>query len=64
MPIPIKDTPVLFGADAIKFLKAIQENTNKAISQEELKRIQTNYKIMQLLIERSIQKKQQQHESH
>ncbi len=57
MSIPIKDTPVLSGEDARIFRQAIEQNKHKAISWEELKRIQTNYNIMQLLVQKSANEK-------
>ncbi len=45
----MKDTPILYGEDANKFLADIKANENKRISQSELKRIEGNYKLMKSL---------------
>lgn len=49
MSYPIKDTPVLTGEDARKFLADIKANENKTISQEELARINANYELIKEL---------------
>jgi hypothetical protein len=45
MPLPIKDTPILTGEDAVNFLRQMQEvNEGKhAISKEEYQRAQDTY---------------------
>lgn len=53
MALPIKDTPVLTGEDAIKFLADIKANENKKFSQEELDRIKANYEVMKQIIKKS-----------
>lgn len=35
MATPIKDTPILYGKDSDRFLKEVEENENKKISEEE-----------------------------
>ena len=50
MVTPIKDTPILYGKDAIRFLKEIEKNKCKKISKEELARLKKNYdKIKSLM---------------
>jgi len=46
MSIPIKNTPVLTGDAAKRFLDEIDKNRFKRVSQEELDRIRENHKIM------------------
>lgn len=43
MARPIKETPILFGKDAERFKKDMEETRNKRISQEERERIEKNY---------------------
>lgn len=40
----IKDTPVLYGQDAINFLKVIKENENIGVSPEEYRRAMKIFK--------------------
>lgn len=35
MATPIKETPILYGADSDRFLKEVKENENKRISKVE-----------------------------
>ncbi len=53
MALPIKDTPVLTGKDAIKFLADIKANENKKVSPEELDRMKANYEVMKRMLEKS-----------
>lgn len=43
MARPIKETPILFGKDAERFKKDMEETRNKRNSPEERKRIEKNY---------------------
>ncbi len=45
MARPIKETPVLKGADAIRFWKNME--FNKKVSAEELDRMKKNFKLFQ-----------------
>lgn len=49
MAKPIKETPILRGKDASKFLKAIEENKTKKVSAEELARINKNYERLKAM---------------
>lgn len=53
MALPIKDTPVLTGEDARKFLADIKANENKKVSPEELARIKASYEIIKKLADKS-----------
>lgn len=44
MAKPIKETPILFGKDAERFLKEREESKTKKESPEEKKRILESYK--------------------
>lgn len=46
MALPIKDTPVLSGNDAKKFLEEMDENKDKRISKEEHIKIERSYKFI------------------
>jgi hypothetical protein len=41
MAKPIKETPILYGKDAKRFLKEIQDNESKKISNKEYRRAMT-----------------------
>ncbi|WP_199659156.1 hypothetical protein [Parabacteroides sp. AF48-14] len=43
MARPIKETPILFGEDAKRFMKEMEETRNKRASKEERERIEKNY---------------------
>lgn len=43
MARPIKETPILFGKDAERFLKKREENKTKKLSPEVKKRMMDNY---------------------
>ena len=43
MAIPIKDTPVLRGADAKRFRIKMEQDKDKKVSSEELTRIKSNF---------------------
>jgi hypothetical protein len=43
MAKPIKETPILEGKDAVKFLENIQENRNSKHSQEQIAKIKENF---------------------
>lgn len=48
MADPIKETPILSGKDSERFLKAIKENENKRVSEEDYNRATRNYdKLME-----------------
>lgn len=49
MAIAIKDTPVLTGKDAERFSNEIKESATKAISKEELEKMEENYKTFKTL---------------
>ncbi len=49
MSLPIKDTPVLTGKDAERFLAEVKENENRAVSKEELERMKKNYEIFKAI---------------
>lgn len=51
MALPIRETPVLCGEDAIKFLEAIS-NPKKA-SPEEIARMKANYESFKKIMEKS-----------
>ena len=46
MARPIKDTPVLKGKDAVKFLERISVSENKRVDEPTRKRIYQNYEIL------------------
>lgn len=46
MARPIKETPILFGKDAERFKKDMEETRNKRISAEERERIEKNFKLL------------------
>jgi hypothetical protein len=52
MATPIKPTPILIGKDAIRFLKAMEENQNKKAPKEELERIKKTYEKFQSIFNR------------
>lgn len=52
MALPIKDTPILRGEDAIKFNQSIIDNENKRVSKEIVARMNANYEAIKR-IERS-----------
>ncbi len=45
MARPIKETPVLKGKDADRFITAISKSENIKISQTTRKRMESNYKV-------------------
>jgi len=53
MALPIRDTPVLTGEDARKFLADIKANENKKASPEEMTRMKANYEAMKRIIAKS-----------
>jgi hypothetical protein len=46
MAKPIKETPILYGEDAERFVKKLVENAKKKASKEELRRVMDNYSKM------------------
>jgi len=48
MAKPIKETPILRGKDAIRFLDALKEN--KKVSPEELAKIKANYERIKSIL--------------
>jgi hypothetical protein len=44
MARPIKETPVLTGSDAVKFMKAISQP--KPVSTKEMERMKKNYEFL------------------
>lgn len=49
MAKPIKETPVLKGRDAVKFLENIQEAKNAKPSKEEVAKIKDNFSRLSAL---------------
>lgn len=49
MARPIKETPVLTGQDAKKFIEAIETSQTKKASAEELARINRNYERLKAM---------------
>ncbi len=49
MARPIKETPVLTGQDAKKFIKAIEVSQTKKVWAEELERINSNYERLKAM---------------
>ncbi len=49
MARPIKETPVLTGQDAKKFIKAIEVSQTKKVWAEELARINSNYERLKAM---------------
>ena len=49
MARPIKETPVLTGQDAKKFIEAIEVRQTKKASAEELARINSNYERLKAM---------------
>jgi hypothetical protein len=47
MARPIKETPVLRGADAIRFRKNMESETTRKVSQDELDRMRKNFDLFQ-----------------
>jgi hypothetical protein len=47
MAIPIKDTPVLKGKDAIEFSRQIEESSRKSITKEELKKLDQSQQLFE-----------------
>lgn len=43
MAIPIRETPILYGKDAERFLKRMKEAENNKLPKEEVERIKENY---------------------
>jgi len=43
MARPVKDTPILYGKDALKFNIAIKENENKKISFQEHQKLKESF---------------------
>ncbi len=48
MAQPIKETPVLVGADAKRFDQEVKENENKKVTPEEFKRGRDAYRALNL----------------
>lgn len=46
MALPIKDTPILYGNDAKKFLDEMIKNKDKKITKSERLRMDENYKFI------------------
>lgn len=53
MALPIKDTPVLTGEDARRFLAQMKANENKKASPEEMARMKASYEAMHKIIAKS-----------
>jgi hypothetical protein len=49
MAKPIKETPVLMGEDAKRFLKQKEENKGKKLPPEEVERIMKSYKKFRVI---------------
>lgn len=49
MARPIKETPILSGNDAVRFLNTIEENKTKKASPEELARMRKNYERLKAM---------------
>jgi|WetSurMetagenome_2_1015567.scaffolds.fasta_scaffold538318_4 hypothetical protein len=43
MATPIKDTPILYGEDAVKFVEAVNNGLNNPVSSEEYERASKLY---------------------
>ncbi|MBR1519741.1 MAG: hypothetical protein IJ635_00710 [Bacteroidaceae bacterium] len=59
MARPIKETPILYGEDARRFVARMQEK--RRISQEERARINANYELVLGMLKRGEALKQQRH---
>jgi hypothetical protein len=47
MARPIKDTPVLRGAEAVRFLKQINESKGQPVTNEEKDRLKKNFEFFE-----------------
>ncbi len=54
MARPIKETPILFGEDAKRFMKEMEETRNKRASKEERERIKKNYELLKSIADFTI----------
>lgn len=53
MSLPIRDTPVLRGKDAIRFLEQMEIERTRRIPKEELDRMNRNYEIFKTLLNKN-----------
>lgn len=49
MALPIKDTPILVGAEARRFWEKMEENKKRKVPEEEYKRALESYRLVTTL---------------